>query len=91
MAVGHQHNYTGVTQALRSIYSQEGIRGIYRGSFLSMSRSMVGSGANLGSFSLMKEHLIVEQKWKDNAILDMVCGMSSGIVSWFFYLTVVYL
>jgi hypothetical protein len=80
LAVGHQHNYSGVRQALKSIYSREGISGLYRGSLLSMSRSIVGSGANLGSFSIMKEYLM-ENGWKDNAILDMVCGLSSGAIS----------
>jgi solute carrier family 25 protein 34/35 len=48
-----------------------------------MSRSIVGSGANLASFSLMKEYLM-ERQWKDNAFLDMVCGLSSGVVSCIF-------
>jgi solute carrier family 25 protein 34/35 len=83
LAVGHQHNYTGVWQALKSIYSAEGMPGLYRGSLLSMSRSIVGSGANLGSFSIMKEYLM-ERNWKDDAILDMVCGLSSGVISCIF-------
>ena len=65
MAVGHQHGYTSVTLAILQIYKQEGIRGLYRGSFLSMGRSIVGSGANLSSFSIMREYLYVERKWKD--------------------------
>ncbi|KAH6563507.1 hypothetical protein BASA62_008470 [Batrachochytrium salamandrivorans] len=46
-----------------------------------MFRSIVGSGTNLAWYSLMNEYLTVEMKWKDNALLDMVCGLSSGIVS----------
>ena len=65
MAVGHQHGYTGVVSAIKQIYSQEGVRGLYRGSVLSMGRSIVGSGANLSSFSIMREYLNVERKWKD--------------------------
>lgn len=49
-----------------------------------MGRSVVGSGANLASFSMLKEYLVVERKWKDNAFADMVAGLSSGIVSCFF-------
>ncbi|KAH6588419.1 hypothetical protein BASA50_009375 [Batrachochytrium salamandrivorans] len=81
LAVGHQHGYTGVWNALGSIYRKEGITGWYRGSILSMFRSIVGSGTNLAWYSLMNEYLTVEMKWKDNALLDMVCGLSSGIVS----------
>lgn len=44
LAVGHQHGYTSVWGAIKSIYKTEGMRGIYRGTVLSMARSMVGSG-----------------------------------------------
>ncbi len=37
-----------------------------------------------GEFSMMKEYLSVERKWQDNAWLDMVCGLSSGVVSCIF-------
>ncbi|KAJ3369059.1 hypothetical protein HDU91_000098, partial [Kappamyces sp. JEL0680] len=84
MAVGHQHGYTGVVSAIKTIYSQEGFRGLYRGSVLSMGRSVVGSGANLSCFSIMKEYLNVELKWKDGALLDMVSGLASGVVSCIF-------
>ncbi|KAI8924735.1 mitochondrial carrier domain-containing protein, partial [Entophlyctis helioformis] len=84
VAVGHQHGYASVWDALRTIYKNEGFRGLYRGSGLSMGRSMVGSGANLSSYSMLKEYLLVEAKWKDNAFLDMVCGLASGVVSCLF-------
>lgn len=47
-----------------------------------MGRSVFGSGSNLAAYSMMKDYLITEKKWKDNAWLDMVCGLGSGIVSW---------
>ncbi|KAJ3255545.1 hypothetical protein HK103_006181 [Boothiomyces macroporosus] len=87
LAVGHQYGYTGVTSALVSIYKQDGLSGLYRGSFLSMGRSFVGSGANLSSFSLMKEYLTTEFHWEDDIWLDMVCGLGSGVVSWYSSLT----
>lgn len=31
MAVGHQHNYAGLTGAFRDIYRTEGLRGYWRG------------------------------------------------------------
>jgi hypothetical protein len=65
MAVGHQHGYTGVISAIKKINREEGIKGLYRGSALSMGRSIVGSGVNLSSFSIMREYLNVERKWKD--------------------------
>jgi hypothetical protein len=84
IAVGHQYNYTSVWGALKSIYGQEGFKGLYRGSGLSMCRSIIGSGANLSSFSLLKEYLIVEKSFKDSALVDMVCGLSSGGISCLF-------
>ncbi|KAI8849426.1 mitochondrial carrier domain-containing protein [Chytridium lagenaria] len=80
-AVGHQHQYKGVVDALRQIVRQDGVKGLYRGSVLSMGRSIVGSGTNLSSFSMMKEYLIVKQSWKDNWVLDMVAGLGSGVIS----------
>ncbi|KAI8900457.1 mitochondrial carrier domain-containing protein [Globomyces pollinis-pini] len=81
MAVGHQHGYTSVRGALYSIYQADGLKGLYRGSVLSMGRSIVGSGANLSSFSIMKEYFSVEHNWADDIWLDMVCGLGSGIIS----------
>ncbi|KAI8907819.1 mitochondrial carrier domain-containing protein [Gorgonomyces haynaldii] len=80
-AVGHQHGYTGVMSGLYRIYSQEGFLGLYRGSVLSMGRSIVGSGTNLASYSLMKEALITDYGWKDSVWLDMIAGLASGAVS----------
>lgn len=80
-AVGFQHGYLGVYSGLSQIWKTEGFRGLYRGSFLSMGRSIVGSGANLSTFSLLKEYLLTKSKWKDGTLLDMVCGLSSGAVS----------
>lgn len=84
IAVGHQYAYTGVWHALRTIYTGEGFKGLYRGSLLSMARSIVGSGTNLSAYSMMKEFLLLEHKWKDSLSLDVVCGLSSGIVSCIF-------
>ncbi|KAJ3182092.1 hypothetical protein HDU87_000439 [Geranomyces variabilis] len=81
IAVGHQHGYTGTWNALSTIFKEDGVRGLYRGAVLSMGRSVFGSGSNLAAYSMMKDHLITEKKWADNAWLDMVCGMASGVVS----------
>jgi hypothetical protein len=43
LAVGHQHNYTGCWDALKTVVRTEGISGLYRGSLLSISRSIVGT------------------------------------------------
>jgi Mitochondrial carrier protein len=68
----------GVLSGLKSIYVNEGLRGLYRGSLLSMGRSIVGSGANLSTFSLMKEYLVVERKWNDVNTLGLIIGCIIG-------------
>jgi hypothetical protein len=55
--IGHQHKYAGVYSALKQIYAEDGLKGLYRGAFLSMARSVVGSGSNLASYSLIKVSL----------------------------------
>lgn len=47
-----------------------------------MSRSILGSGSNLATYSLLKEYLIIDKGWADNVTLDMVAGLASGAVSW---------
>jgi hypothetical protein len=71
-----------VWDALVKIYKEDGIKGLYRGSLLSMSRSILGSGSNLATYSLLKEYLSLKRGWADNAWLDSVCGLASGVVSW---------
>ncbi|KAJ3332781.1 hypothetical protein HDU76_013108 [Blyttiomyces sp. JEL0837] len=84
VAVGHQHQYRGVWDGLYQIVKLDGVKGLYRGSVLSMGRSMVGSGMNLSSYSLTKEYLIVGYGFKDDWILDMIAGMNSGVVACLF-------
>lgn len=55
---------------------------MYKGSVLSMGRSIVGSGSNLAAYSMMKEYLMVNRNWDDNVMLDMVSGLASGVISW---------
>ncbi|KAJ3359667.1 Mitochondrial oxaloacetate carrier protein [Allomyces javanicus] len=81
LAVGHQHGYTGIWMALKSIVAQDGTKGLYRGSAMSVGRSIVGSGANLSAFHVMKNYLMAEHGWADNVTTDMVAGMSSGLAS----------
>jgi Ca2+-binding EF-hand superfamily protein len=81
IAVGHQHGYTGVWNALATIVRTDGATGLYRGSMLSIFRSIVGSGSNLAAFTLLKEHLMTQHRWQDNAWLDVTCGLGSSIIS----------
>lgn len=46
-----------------------------------MFRSVLGSGSNLATYSLLKEHLILSRGWSDSIYLDIICGLCSGVVS----------
>ncbi|KAJ1553080.1 hypothetical protein HK405_009013 [Cladochytrium tenue] len=78
LAVGHQHQYRGVIDGLRSIVRTDGIFGLYRGSVLSIGRSVLGSGANLSAYSLIREHLIIQKGWNDSWLIDVVAGLGSA-------------
>ncbi|KAJ3081147.1 hypothetical protein HDU99_006465 [Rhizoclosmatium hyalinum] len=80
-AVGHQFAYKNTWDAFVKTLKADGLKGLYRGSVLSMARSFVGSGVNLTTYSMMKEYLILKKNWKDDWVLDMIAGMSSGVMS----------
>ncbi|KAJ1512796.1 Mitochondrial oxaloacetate carrier protein, partial [Coelomomyces lativittatus] len=80
-SIGHQHHYTGVRMALTTIYQQEGFLGWYRGSLMSVGRSMVGSSSNLSAFHVLKRVLVEKYGWKDHIFSDMVSGLVSGFAS----------
>ena len=45
------HAYTGVTSALRSIYAQGGIAGLFASSSINMLRSAIGTPVNLTAYT----------------------------------------
>ena len=75
------HHYNGLLHAIKSIYTQEGIKGLYRGTGLSMGRSMLGSGVNLSVFSWIKQ-VGQEVGYRDGVFLDLVSGLASGFMAW---------
>ncbi|XP_066296676.1 solute carrier family 25 member 35-like [Branchiostoma lanceolatum] len=57
IAVGHQHTHASMTQALRGIYKEYGILGLWRGVSGAMPRVTVGSAAQLSTFAISKEKI----------------------------------
>eukprot|EP00730_Choanoeca_flexa_P015384 TRINITY_DN7053_c0_g1_i2.p1 TRINITY_DN7053_c0_g1~~TRINITY_DN7053_c0_g1_i2.p1 ORF type:complete len:255 (+),score=49.38 TRINITY_DN7053_c0_g1_i2:57-821(+) len=53
--IGYQHKHTSSLQAFRNIVATEGVFGLWRGVFGSIPRLMVGSAAQLTSYSKSKE------------------------------------
>ncbi|CAG8436174.1 1710_t:CDS:2 [Scutellospora calospora] len=81
IAVGNQYGYTSVTSALRRIMHEEGgIKGLYRGSMISVGRGILGSAANLSSYTMLKDYA-KREGYSDGIPLDMACSLISAFVS----------
>ncbi|KAF9299120.1 Mitochondrial oxaloacetate carrier protein [Linnemannia elongata] len=81
LAVGNQYAYTGTFSALRTIIVNDGAMTLYRGSVISIARSMLGSAANLTTYSLLKDHARNNWGAEDGIMLDMVSSLVSAFVS----------
>ncbi|KAG8223883.1 hypothetical protein J437_LFUL004719, partial [Ladona fulva] len=85
IAVGHQHQHNGMGEALAGIYRKHGIQGLWRGVNGSMSRVLVGSAAQLSTFTLTKEWLEEKHVFKPNSLMNtilgsMLCSIVAGIL-----------
>ncbi|GJJ74301.1 hypothetical protein EMPS_06659 [Entomortierella parvispora] len=81
LAVGNQYAYTGTFSALRTIITTDGAMTLYRGSMISIARSMLGSAANLTTYSLIKDHARNNWGAEDGIMLDMTSSLVSAFVS----------
>ncbi|KAF9304395.1 hypothetical protein BG003_001715, partial [Podila horticola] len=75
LAVGNQYAYTGTFSALRTIVTTDGAMTLYRGSMISIARSMLGSAANLTTYSLLKDHARNNWGAQDGIMLDMMSSL----------------
>eukprot|EP00742_Colponemidia_sp_Colp-10_P010926 GILJ01012062.1.p1 GENE.GILJ01012062.1~~GILJ01012062.1.p1 ORF type:complete len:552 (+),score=71.10 GILJ01012062.1:45-1658(+) len=82
-AVAYEHSYSGTWSAFRSILKHEGVSGLYRGSSMSVVRAIVGSGANLPTYSVMREYVLTNRLLADNSFTDIVCSMISSAMTAF--------
>lgn len=74
IAVGHQHSHRGMVHAFISIYREHGILGLWRGASGSVPRVMVGSAAQLSSFSLSKDMVANLQVFSPDSWLVALCA-----------------
>ncbi|AWP02816.1 putative solute carrier family 25 member 34 [Scophthalmus maximus] len=80
IAVGHQHNHLGVSDAFVSIYRREGLIGLWRGVNGAVPRVMVGSAAQLATFTSAKEWVSHSQRFSPNSVLiALIAAMISGV------------
>uniref|UniRef100_A0A182J1U6 Mitochondrial oxaloacetate carrier protein n=1 Tax=Anopheles atroparvus TaxID=41427 RepID=A0A182J1U6_ANOAO len=57
IAVGFQHQHTGMMSALKEIFQKHGVQGLYRGVAITMPRALLGSGGQLAAFGYTKDFL----------------------------------
>ncbi|XDV23151.1 hypothetical protein PO909_027853 [Leuciscus waleckii] len=80
IAVGHQHNHQSVSSALLSIYRREGVTGLWRGVNGAVPRVMVGSAAQLSTFSSAKDWVTRAQWFSPHSVLiALIAAMISGV------------
>ncbi|EXX59571.1 Oac1p [Rhizophagus irregularis DAOM 197198w] len=81
IAVGNQYGYVSVSSALRQIMTKEGgVPGLYRGSMISVYRGILGSAANLSSYTMLRDYALREG-YSEGVPLDMGCSLISAFVS----------
>ncbi|KAL6053934.1 Tricarboxylate transport protein [Balamuthia mandrillaris] len=81
-ATGHQHNYKGVCDGFAAIVRNEGIRGLYVGTGLSIWRSTLATAVNMTAFTMLKENLVQRYKlMSDGPLVDMSCALASAFAT----------
>ncbi|OWF37171.1 Solute carrier family 25 member 35 [Mizuhopecten yessoensis] len=81
IAVGYQHDHQGMMGAFRTVYSEGGILGLWRGVSAAMSRVMVGSAVQLTTFSKAKEAIAKKEVFpKGSAFVSLCASTISGVV-----------
>ncbi|XP_028303619.1 solute carrier family 25 member 34 [Gouania willdenowi] len=80
IAVGHQHNHLGVSDAFVSIYRREGFIGLWRGVNGAVPRVMVGSAAQLATFTSAKDWVSHSQWFSPNSwVIPFIAAAISGV------------
>ncbi|KAJ2163084.1 Mitochondrial oxaloacetate carrier protein [Coemansia sp. RSA 552] len=81
-AVGHQHNYTGALDGLRSIWRAGGVRGLYRGMDAAMLRAGAGSSVQLATYDHFKaaiaQRLAHRGLSADSAYTHLLASLATG-------------
>lgn len=70
IAVGFQRKYEGIWSAFYSIYSENGVRGLYRNVSGNIPRSILASGAQLATFEPAKDFMHRHKLSFDNSTLN---------------------
>ncbi|KAM4588861.1 solute carrier family 25 member 34 [Odontesthes bonariensis] len=80
IAVGHQHNHLGVSDAFVTIYRRDGLTGLWRGVNGAVPRVMVGSAVQLATFTSAKDWVSHSQWYNSNRWLTALTAAAiSGV------------
>ncbi|GEQ70590.1 hypothetical protein JCM33374_g4268 [Metschnikowia sp. JCM 33374] len=78
--VGQQTYYKGLFDGIRTIYTTEGIKGLFRGTDAAVLRTGAGSAAQLPVYNLTKNYLLKNDLMKDGTIgLHFVSSSMAGL------------
>ncbi|GAB0087454.1 solute carrier family 25 member 35 [Sergentomyia squamirostris] len=80
IAVGHQHQHTGMSHAFREIYKAHGVSGLYRGVLATIPRAILGSGGQLATFGVTKDLIRRHTEVKNPLFVSLLAGMLAGSV-----------
>lgn len=80
LPVGTQHHYKGAWDGLTRIYSQEGVKGLYRGVGPAMVRTGFGSSVQLPTYFFAKRRLVKHLGLQEGPGLHLASSAASGFV-----------
>ena len=74
--------YRNTAHALRTIHSQQGFAGLYRGWMVTSSRAAVLTSAQLGTYDSIKHNFLIKvMHMKEGILLHFACSMIAGVVT----------
>lgn len=80
--VGYQHQHRGLIDALKTIYRNNGLRGLWKGYSALVPRNCVGSSVQLSTFSTCKDYLSRYQAFQNSIFFSaLVSSLLTGLVT----------
>ncbi|EAA09475.3 AGAP005239-PA [Anopheles gambiae str. PEST] len=82
IAVGYQHQHSGMISAMKDIFRKHGVQGLYRGVAVTMPRALLGSGGQLAAFGYTKDFLVRHpvSAQQSDTFVSTVAGAVGGTV-----------
>lgn len=81
-AVGYQHSHKGLIDALKNIYTNNGLKGLWKGYTAIIPRNIVGSSVQLSTLSTCKEFVARYELFADSIFFAaVVSSLTTGLVT----------